>query len=149
MISKSCDLLELYCGNGNHTVAIAGGAYLIISYHIISYCVISYYVISYHIVSHIILYHIISYHITLDKIKLFDIQSYLIAFARRVVAVEMNKSLCVAAEGNLKVNNIENVLVIPCDSEVFARNILQKKCYTRKDTGEVYDFKAVLVDPPR
>ena len=91
----------------------------------------------------------ISYHITLDKIKLFDIQLYLIAFARRVVAVEMNKSLCVAAEGNLKVNNIKNVLVIPCDSEVFARNILEKKCYTRKDTGEVYDFKAVLVDPPR
>ena len=26
IISTSCDLLELYCGNGNHTVAIAGGA---------------------------------------------------------------------------------------------------------------------------
>ena len=63
MISKSCDLLELYCGNGNHTVAIAGGAYLIISYHIISYCVISYYVISYHIISYHISYYIISHNI--------------------------------------------------------------------------------------
>ena len=73
MISKSCDLLELYCGNGNHTVAIAGGAYLIISY-----CVISYYFISYHIISyHIISYHTISYHITYDIIS-YHIISYLI-----------------------------------------------------------------------
>ena len=89
------------------------------------------------------------YHLILDCITWLEAQFYLIAFARRVVAVELNKSLCAAAEVNLKVNNIKNVLVIPCDSEVFARNILQKKCYTRKDTGEVYDFKSVLVDPPR
>ena len=63
MMSESCDLLELYCGNGNHTVAIAGGAYLIISYCVISYYVISYYVISYHIISYHISYYIISHNI--------------------------------------------------------------------------------------
>ena len=89
------------------------------------------------------------YHLILDRTTWLEAQFYFIAFARRVVAVEMNKALCAAAEVNLKVNNIKNVLVIPCDSEVFARNILQKKCYTRKDTGEAYDFKSVLVDPPR
>ena len=63
--------------------------------------------------------------------------------------MELNKFLCMAAEENLKANGVKNVLVIPCDSEVFARNILKEKCYTRQDTGEMYDFKSVLVDPPR
>jgi tRNA/tmRNA/rRNA uracil-C5-methylase (TrmA/RlmC/RlmD family) len=66
-----------------------------------------------------------------------------------VVAVELNKILCIAANENLAVNNIKNVLIIPCDSEVFAKRILKNKSYTREDTGEVYDFQIVLVDPPR
>ena len=65
------------------------------------------------------------------------------------MAVELNKTLCVAANENLAVNDIKNVLIIPCDSEVFAKRILKNKSYTREDTGEVYDFKIVLVDPPR
>lgn len=73
----------------------------------------------------------------------------LLAFAKRVVAVELNKALCIAANENLAVNKIKNVLIIPCDSEVFAKRILKNKSYTREDTGEEYDFKIVLVDPPR
>jgi tRNA (uracil-5-)-methyltransferase len=125
------DFLELYCGNGNHTCAIA-------------------------------------------------------AFARRVVAVELNKALCEAAEENLRANGVSNVLVVPCDSEHFASRILRAKQYVHRpkrnvavgpqppplphkpadDTAPaplpapatqdgdsndevVYDFCAVLVDPPR
>lgn len=65
------------------------------------------------------------------------------------MAVELNKVLCIAANENLAANNVENVLVIPCDSEIFARRILKNKSFVREDTGEVYDFKIVLVDPPR
>lgn len=72
-----------------------------------------------------------------------------IAFANRVVAVELNKTLCSAAEENLLANNVHNVHVIPCDSEQFAKKILREKCYTLKSTGEVLNFKTVLVDPPR
>lgn len=71
------------------------------------------------------------------------------AFAKRVVAVELNKVLCIAATENLALNNIKNVLVIPCDSEIFAKRILKNKSYTKEDTGEIFDFKIVLVDPPR
>jgi tRNA/tmRNA/rRNA uracil-C5-methylase (TrmA/RlmC/RlmD family) len=74
---------------------------------------------------------------------------FTIAFAKRVVAVELNKSLCLAAEENLTANSIHNVHVIACDSEVFAQSILKKKSYTRPDTGEILDFRTVLVDPPR
>jgi len=88
------DLLELYCGNGNHTIAIA-------------------------------------------------------AFARRIVAVELNKLLCTAAEENLRANDVHNVHIVQCHSEGFAHKILKSKSYERKDTGEKYDFRTVLVDPPR
>ena len=57
--------------------------------------------------------------------------------------------LCIAANENLALNNIKNVLVIPCDSEIFAKRILKNKSYTKEDTGEIFDFKIVLVDPPR
>ena len=66
-----------------------------------------------------------------------------------MVAVELNKTLCIAAEENLLANNVHNVHVIPCDSELFAKKILREKCYTLKNTGEVLNFKTVLVDPPR
>lgn len=114
--SNGMDLLELYCGNGNHTVAIA-------------------------------------------------------AFARRIVAVELNKSLCNAADENLAANQITNVLVVPCDSAKFAQRILRAKRYVHRvkrppqgdaeavvgtgirpegdDEEVVYDFSTVLVDPPR
>ena len=101
------DILELYCGNGNHTMALA-------------------------------------------------------AFARRVVAVELNKALCVAAEANMCLNNINNVTIVACDSESFARKILRSRRYihaTPAATGAapgnaapapvIHDFSAVLVDPPR
>ena len=71
------------------------------------------------------------------------------AFARRVVAVELNKMLCIAANENLAANDIKNVLIIPCDSEIFAKRILKNKSYIKEDTGETYNFKIVLVDPPR
>jgi tRNA (uracil-5-)-methyltransferase len=71
-----------------------------------------------------------------------------LVFARQVVAVEINKLLCQAAEYNLSANQIGNVAIIPCDSGRFARNILRNKCYRTKQ-GEEYKFGGVLVDPPR
>ena len=110
--AKALDILELYCGNGNHTMALA-------------------------------------------------------AFARRVVAVELNKALCVAAEANVRLNGINNVTIVACDSESFARKILRSRKYvhplptTADDAAAaaaaaattasvvIHDFSAVLVDPPR
>ena len=57
--------------------------------------------------------------------------------------------LCIAANENLAANDIKNVLIIPCDSEIFAKRILKNKSYIKEDTGETYNFKIVLVDPPR
>lgn len=87
------DLLEMYCGMGNHTCALA-------------------------------------------------------QYARRVVAVELNKHLCRAAKLNLERNSITNAYVITGDSHDFAERVLKKKRFTSK-TGEVYTFGAVVVDPPR
>lgn len=87
------DLLEMYCGNGNHTVALAG-------------------------------------------------------IVDRIVAVELNKSLCLAAQENLQVNSITNAEIISCDSSKFAMNVLKAKYYINSK-GERYDFRIVLVDPPR
>ncbi len=86
------DLLELYCGNGNHTIAIA-------------------------------------------------------PFARRIVAVELNKALCLACQANLDANHVTNVLVVACDSARFASQILKAQYYETKT--DRYDFRTVLVDPPR
>ena len=71
--NPNINILELFCGNGNHTVAIA-------------------------------------------------------IYAKTVVSVEINKSLCQAAETNLKLNNIHNVHIIPCDSQKFAYQIMKNKC---------------------
>ena len=92
------DLLEMYCGNGNHTVALS-------------------------------------------------------AFVRRVFAVELNKSLCAAANDNLHANGISNVNIVCGDSEKFSERILKAKRYVCKDSSDgsqiEYTFSAVLVDPPR
>jgi tRNA/tmRNA/rRNA uracil-C5-methylase (TrmA/RlmC/RlmD family) len=69
-------------------------------------------------------------------------------FARQVVAVEINKFLCQAAEHNLSLNDISNVTIIKCDSGEFARKILRNRSYAGKD-GTEYRFGGVLVDPPR
>eukprot|EP00597_Dinobryon_sp_UTEXLB2267_P003396 CAMPEP_0170065388 /NCGR_PEP_ID=MMETSP0019_2-20121128/5495_1 /TAXON_ID=98059 /ORGANISM="Dinobryon sp., Strain UTEXLB2267" /LENGTH=320 /DNA_ID=CAMNT_0010272247 /DNA_START=212 /DNA_END=1174 /DNA_ORIENTATION=- len=89
------DLLEMFCGNGNHTVAIAG-------------------------------------------------------YFRRVVAVELNKLLCIAAEENCQTNHILNALIVACDSDKFASIILRNRTYVDKHHQDVqYSFGTVVVDPPR
>jgi tRNA (uracil-5-)-methyltransferase len=92
------DVLEIYCGNANHTCAIS-------------------------------------------------------KFSNRVVAVEINIALCDAANENLYLNDISNVQIILADSMKFTRNILRNKKFTyfNKDTLEniEYNFKTILVDPPR
>lgn len=68
------------------------------------------------------------------------------------MSVEINKSLCVAAEKNLAANELKNVCIVPCDSGQFAERILRKKCYLAdrgRHKGEVQHFGGVLVDPPR
>ena len=96
-VTASHDLLELYCGNGNHTVAIS-------------------------------------------------------TFVKRVVAVELNKSLCDTAIENLEMNGVDNVKIVHCDSEKFSNRILRMKRYIDLDDqgNEIqYNFSTVLVDPPR
>mmetsp|Transcript_8799 Transcript_8799/g.11199 ORF Transcript_8799/g.11199 Transcript_8799/m.11199 type:complete len:180 (-) Transcript_8799:185-724(-) len=91
---SSCDLLELYCGNGNHTVALAG-------------------------------------------------------LFRRVLAVEIDPTLCEAAEQNLKLNTIDNASVFQSPSHSFCQKVLRRKQWTDKKTGRDFSFGSVLVDPPR
>ena len=91
-ISSQGDLLELYCGNANHTCALS-------------------------------------------------------PFVRRIVAIELNKSLCEAAVENLRLNSIVNVKIVHLDSQTFSDRILRTKKYT--DENEDFTFSIVLVDPPR
>lgn len=46
------------------------------------------------------------------------------------MAVELNKSLCVAANRNLQLNGVHNAYVITCDSQKFAYRVLKKRAYT-------------------
>lgn len=91
----------------------------------------------------------------------------LLGFANRVVAVELNKSLCKAAEQNLLLNNIHNVHVVAGDSQKFAYKVLKKMSYTivtlqgvqnesekvsvkvSEKVSETIEFDMILVDPPR
>lgn len=75
-----------------------------------------------------------------------------------MLAVELNKALCVAAEENFSLNGVHNARVVPCDSGRFATQILRNKDHYRdkvdmpSSSGEEsppYEFSAVLVDPPR
>jgi tRNA (uracil-5-)-methyltransferase len=89
---KQTDLLELYCGNGNHTVALS-------------------------------------------------------QFTNRVVAVELNKTLCVLAKENMILNGVSNVEILQSHSESFSKRVLKSRKYS--SGGNDYSFSAVLVDPPR
>ena len=93
-VRKSCDLLELYCGNGNHTVALA---------------------------------------------PLF----------RRALAVEINPALCAVAKENLSRNSIVNASVVRSPSADFCSAVLRRRAWIDKSSGHIFDFGAVLVDPPR
>mmetsp|Transcript_151778 Transcript_151778/g.467885 ORF Transcript_151778/g.467885 Transcript_151778/m.467885 type:complete len:352 (+) Transcript_151778:245-1300(+) len=93
-VCKSSDLLELYCGNGNHTCALAG-------------------------------------------------------HFRRVLAVELNKTLCGAATHNLAQNGVSNAKVVAMDSAKFCFRVLRAQVWKDPETQEEYRFRVVLVDPPR
>jgi tRNA (uracil-5-)-methyltransferase len=88
------DLLEIYCGNGNHTVALA---------------------------------------------PLF----------RAALAVEINPSLCAAAEDNLRANGVGNAWVQRSPSADFCTRVLRRRNWTHTASGTAFDFSTVLVDPPR
>lgn len=103
------DLLEMFCGNGNHSVALA--------------------------------------------------QHF-----PKLLAVEINPNLCVAAKENFAMNHVLNAHVVKCDSAHFAMRILKKREYllreTRINDEEIikhsteeetihFQFQTVLVDPPR
>ncbi len=82
-----------------------------------------------------------------------------------MLAVELNKALCVAAEGNFALNGVTNARVVACDSAQFALQIVRNKGQYVVNKGSVadaeedqdksssdevpYDFSTVLVDPPR
>lgn len=72
-------------------------------------------------------------------------------YARAVVSVEINKSLCAAARDNLAANEVHNAWVVAADSQVFASRVLRNMCWTLPEAegGHTVHFQAVLVDPPR
>jgi tRNA (uracil-5-)-methyltransferase len=94
--SQSHDLLELYCGNGNFTAALATNF-------------------------------------------------------RRVVATEISKSSVAAAKRNFEANTIENVFIARMSSEEFTEAWQTGKKFNRLEGINLkeYDFKTLLVDPPR
>ena len=94
--STDHDLLELYCGNGNFTTAVAPNF-------------------------------------------------------KRIVATEVNKSAVAAAKRNFVANGIENVLVARMSSEEFVEAWRSGRKYKRLENVDLksYDFKTLLVDPPR
>jgi tRNA (uracil-5-)-methyltransferase len=94
--SKNHDLLELYCGNGNFTAALAPNF-------------------------------------------------------RRVVATEISKSSVAAARRNFEANHVDNVFVARMSSEEFTQAWQTGKKFNRLEGINLkkYDFKTLLVDPPR
>ena len=90
------DLLELYCGNGNFSVALA------------------------------------------DR---FD----------RVLATEISKTSVAAAQVNIKDNGIKNLVIPRLSSEEFVQALRGERSFERLRNVELgdYDFRTVLVDPPR
>lgn len=166
------NILELFCGNGNHTVAIAGKYRCRTTYVSIN---------AYSLDCSLKLY----LYLLLNTITLLIfVLIYLLicsGFASRVVAVELNKSLCEAAKRNLQLNGICNVHVVVGDSQKFAYRVLKNMSYTivsssqsvdRDETAqervhdtsnsnsansknlsekvsETVQFDMILVDPPR
>ncbi|GAA6143895.1 tRNA (uridine(54)-C5)-methyltransferase TrmA [Thalassolituus maritimus] len=90
------DLVELYCGNGNFSVALA------------------------------------------DK---FD----------RVLATEISKTSVNAAQVNIADNQIDNLIIARLSSEEFVQALRAERKFTRLEGVDLtsYDFRTVLVDPPR
>lgn len=82
-----------------------------------------------------------------NRMDFFSHKLSLAAYCRKLLAVELNPSLCLAAEKNLQLNGIHNVKILNCASEKIAKKILYNKKY-KDGTGE-YSFSTVLVDPPR
>jgi len=91
------DLVELYCGNGNFTLALASNF-------------------------------------------------------QQVVGTEISKTSVAAAKHNISANDTENVMVGRVSAEEFSEAWKEGTKLSRldeKDLRESYDFKTVLVDPPR
>lgn len=90
------DLLELYCGNGNFSVALA------------------------------------------DQ---FD----------RVLATEISKTSVAAAQINIASNHLDNLIIARLSSEEFVQALRGERTFSRLEGVDLssYDFKTVLVDPPR
>lgn len=90
------DLLELYCGSGNFSVALA------------------------------------------DRFE-------------RVLATEISKTSVAAAQVNIRDNDINNLVIARLSSEEFVQALRGERTFTRLRDVELssYDFRTVLVDPPR
>ena len=68
---------------------------------------------------------------------------------RQALAVEINPSLCAAAEENLRANEVTNADVQKSPSADFCSRVLRRRTWTHKPSGRDFDFRTVLVDPPR
>ena len=68
---------------------------------------------------------------------------------RRVLAVEIDPTLCQAAEDNLRLNGVDNAVIFKSPSHDFCQKVLRHKTWTDKQSGYKFDFGCVLVDPPR
>jgi tRNA (uracil-5-)-methyltransferase len=72
-------------------------------------------------------------------------------YFRKVLATEISKSSVYAAQHNIEINDIENLLIARLSSEEFVEAYTKVRAFRR--LGEIdldgYDFSTVLVDPPR
>lgn len=95
-IEPSADLIELYCGNGHFSIALA------------------------------------------DKF-------------RQVLATEISKTSVASAQFNIAENSVQNLKIIKMAAEEISQALQGAREFTRLKEVDLdsYDFKAILVDPPR
>lgn len=133
------DLLELYCGGGNHTCALAGELFPCLPASFTSHS-------SYqHSRPPLTCNHAPKRHIVLTR-------SFMLLVCagsfRTVVGVEIDQKLVESAARNLARNLCGNAHVLCCQAESFCKKVLREKRVRVPNVGECV-FDCILVDPPR
>ena len=72
-------------------------------------------------------------------------------YFRKVLATEISKTSVKAAQDNIRLNAIDNLIIARLSSEEFVEAYTKVRAFTRLANIDLdsYDFSTVLVDPPR
>lgn len=143
--SNNHDMLELYCGNGNFTIALAPNfrqapynpsCACLTLHHVLAALFITLQWPSYMFSN---AWHLAPFHHCLPTCY------------RKVVATELSKASVAAAEFNLQANNVSNVSIARLSAEDFTaawRGKIESKRAEGLNLKE-HDLRTILVDPPR